>query len=141
MGRGMVRGAQRREVTRVFHQDLFGSLGTGKAMESSLLQTWDQTRGFGREKGSEGLKLTHLLSWPSCFSGRLAWWVSRECLLVLGAGRGQWNEGSGRRLEEAVCVVHGDGGREEGEGAAGVLLVEVGIRLKDWIWRRGGRER
>lgn len=113
----MARGIQRREVMRVFHQDLFGSLGMGKTVESSLLQTWDQTRGFGGGKWSEGLKLTYLLSWPSCFSGRLALWVPRGCLLVLGgcAGKGQWNEGRERRLEEAVCVIHGDGGREEGK--------------------------
>lgn len=79
----MARGIQRREVRRVFHHDLFASLGTGKTVESSLLQTWDQTRGFG-EKESEGLKLTYLLSWLSCFSGRLAWWLPRECLLMLG---------------------------------------------------------
>lgn len=79
----MARGIQRREVMRVFHHDLFASLGTGKTVESSFLQTWDQTRGFG-EKESEVLKLIYLLSWLSCFSGRLAWWLPRECLLVLG---------------------------------------------------------
>lgn len=34
---------------------------------------------------NEAVKLSYLFHWLMCFSGRLDWWISRECLLELGA--------------------------------------------------------
>lgn len=138
----MARGIQRREVMRVFHHDLFASLGTGKTVESSLLQTWDQTRGFGGEKESEVLKLTYLLSWLSCF-----FW--QACLVGsqgMPAGVGGLEEDNGMkegeegwRKRSGLCDSWrwGQGGRE----GAQMFCCRAGDKIGDWIWRRGGRKR
>lgn len=74
--------------------------------------------------------LAFLAGLPGGFPGNACW--------CWGTGSGQWNEGRGRRLEEAVCVIHGDGGREEGKVQQ--VFCCRGDKIGDWIWRRGERE-
>jgi hypothetical protein len=74
----------------VFHQDLLSPLGIGTESEKRLQQVVcyrfeDGTLDMEKRRENKDLKLTCLLSWPTCFSIRLARWVPKESLLELGS--------------------------------------------------------
>ena len=50
-----------------------------------------------REENKD-LKLAYLLSWPTCFPGRIGWWVPRECLPVGGWDNRMNGEEGWRRI-------------------------------------------
>lgn len=49
---------------------------------------------------NEDLKLSYLLSWPACFSGRLAWWVGNVCWV------GGWDNGMSLKFRREICVIY-----------------------------------
>lgn len=94
---GSPEGFYRRERSRVFYQE--GSTMFYQDLLSPLRMIAESKKraqwvvcyraGYGNrgfymkdKRKSEDLKLKYSFHWFICFSGRLNWWVSRECLLI-----------------------------------------------------------
>lgn len=67
-----------------------GAESEERAQQVACYRTADETRGLFLEERRENkdLKFGYILSWPTCFSGRIGWWAPGECLLELGVGQG-----------------------------------------------------
>lgn len=75
----------------MFYQDLLSPLGMRTedddwSQQVVYYRAGNETRGLDLEKRRKckDLKLVYLLSWPTCFSGRLDWQIPRECMLSFG---------------------------------------------------------
>lgn len=103
-----LRGLYGRIYIQVFHQDVLSLLVKGaekkkRPQQAVCYRSRDETVAGDleerRESESEDLKPAYLLSWSVCFSGKLGWWVTRECLLELWAPTMGW---VGRKIEECL---------------------------------------